>query len=416
MGSNIYIFIGTSITSIGGGVLYYKNKQKYLKSIGWDCYVFSFVQGRASIQDLSIYESGIIPELKFPSFFYSKNKQEHIIEQMITLSNASFANEIIVESNPTQISIWGELLAKKLNAKHFIYALNEKDKIFDKRYFDFLYFKYQRREIAGIVNSSLYSLFSPYVKIENNNSFYLSACPTHAVTNVEDVAYDESHILPNRINILSLGRFDKPYLLPTLKSFKDYALANEYMKFNLIMIGGSCEHGKIENSIIHIFREVSNANLVFLGSLFPIPLRLLKSVDICIASSGSAGLSYKFGIPTISIDGNDLLPIGILGINAVSRLFRNLNEPPMQLSELLNMLIKQKVHKKEICIPEEMSKEVDYSSHMSFVKNSSNKKVYYDLGNFDSLKYWIIRICGIILGFENCNRTYKYLLKMFWRK
>lgn len=402
MKDKLYIFFATSICSIGGGQLYYRNKIRYLRSDGWMTYIFSFIEGEIEIDDLKTYKLGIIPDLKYPPYFYSNKKQNMLIEKLEILSLMKKYSSIVIESNNTKTSLWGEIVAKRNKAKHIIYALNENDKIADSNYFNFFKFKFERKEIAGIVNSLLVRFFEQYMKLDEKKSYSLSANSNNAITNVEDVEYDKSKILDDCITVLSLGRIEKPYLFPTLESFRNYAKENVQLNFNLVVVGGNLDNAIEEVRIKQLFDRLENVNLVLTGSLFPIPLGLIRRTDVCIASSGSAGLTYKFGIPTITIDGNDLLPIGILGYNANSWLFRNSTEPPQKLSDLLNLIIKERVIKNEFLIPQEFKIKADYSQHLNFIAQSASEFTYYDMEKFYNIKNRIIRLCVLMFGVKNC--------------
>lgn len=402
----LYVFMATSICSIGGGSLYYKNKIKYLENKGWNILIFSFVKGKPSLSRLMSYEDCIMEELKFPPYLYTKRKRMKILTQVLKKINSEQYHQIIIESNHTAASMWGEYIASQTGAKHFIYALNEKDNKLGEEYLKFLKFKLERKELAGIVKQTVENLLSSYMVISEQQHYVLGACPGGAISNVEDVEFLEPRIQEGKINVLSLGRLEKSYILPILQEFCDYANKNKELKFNLLILGSNSQ---IEKSIASMFTNVKNVNLIFLGSLFPIPLKLLKLVDVNIASSGSAGLTYKFGIPTISVDGNDYRPIGILGYNAKNRLFRSNEEPVQELGTLLDLIIKDKTVKKDFHIAEQMNLNMDYSTHLQFVNDSNSSKEYYDIKKFDSRLNNLIAFVGQIIGLEKCNVLYKKL-------
>ena len=362
----LYVFMATSICSIGGGSLYYKNKIKYLEEKGWHVLIFSFVKGKPSLSRLMSYEDCIMEELKFPPYLYTKKKRVKILIQVLKKINSEQYNQIIIESNHTPASMWGEYIASQTGAKHFIYALNEKDNKLGEEYLKFLKFKLERRELAGIVKQTVGNLLSSYMVISEQQHYVLGACPGGAISNVEDVEFSDPRIQEGKINVLSLGRLEKSYILPILQEFCDYANKNMGLKFNLLILGSNFQ---IEKSIVSMFTDVKNVNLIFLGSLFPIPLKLLKLVDVNIASSGSAGLTHKFGIPTISVDGNDYRPIGILGYNAHNRLFRGEDEPIRDLADLLDLILVKRTVEKNFHIADELYFPVDFSSHINFIRN-----------------------------------------------
>lgn len=81
------------------------------------------MKGEIVVDDLKQYKKLIFPELNFyPSYFF-KFKRNKILQKMV--GQIPTSDEIIIESNSTSLSCWGELLAARLNAKHIIYNLNE---------------------------------------------------------------------------------------------------------------------------------------------------------------------------------------------------------------------------------------------------------------------------------------------------
>ena len=86
------IFTGT-ITRVGGAQIYVKNKVNYMKSLGWDVYVFSALDGPVIINGLSEFKNAIIPELNYyPNYFSNK---DYAISNPIRSSSQNFGHEIL---------------------------------------------------------------------------------------------------------------------------------------------------------------------------------------------------------------------------------------------------------------------------------------------------------------------------------
>lgn len=402
--SKTYIFFGTGITSISGAPLYYQRKKRYLEQLGWHVCIFSFVEGTAAILDLKQFETFVVPELKYLPVFYSRSMQDGILNRLQRLIPP--CSECIIESNRPLIAPWAELLAERLQAKHILFCLDEQPNSYGDDFQKFIWFKYYRKEVTSIYRAIIRLLLGRKRGDKSVELVRLSVAPTGAVSQVENVPFDRSGIQPDRINVLSLGRLDKPYVLPIMQEFADYAYANRDMSFNLLVVG---HDENVELQMKHLFARVQNVNVVCFGELHPIPEKMLQCVDIAIATAGAAALCRRFSLCTISIDTTDFLPIGILGYNAKSRTFRLRREPPVPLADLLNLILRERVVQSQFKVPESYGQEEDYSSHFDFIERTAIQKEYYHFT--PSFRDRLIMIAGMIIGLENCNKIFKFLQK-----
>ncbi len=392
-----YILLTYAITNIGGSQIYTRNKAKYLKERGWDVDVYSYQDGNIYIDDLIEYKSGIIKELKYPVFYFTKGEIKRILKKKFSqLKNHSYS-ELIIETNSIGLATWGEYLAKYLNCKHIIYLLAEHYSSNQDTY-NFLSFKNQRKELAAAHTETLQNLFSQYNHDLNNSE--LVSLRANCTNVVEDIY----HPLINKINteyitIGSIGRLEKPFLKSNLLELRKYFETNKEQKYNLILIGGSPKSSKCVNTYKKIFRDTNNVNLFITGYIYPIPLKLLQCVDVFISSAGSAYLSYKYGIPTISIDSQTYLPIGILGVSTFKSTFGTVENKKYNLFDLLDEILTNTNKYSGTGITKSTEK-LDYSSHLDFIKNSNQNKAYYPLNNIklkasDMIKKYILTIFGV---------------------
>lgn len=399
--SKTYIFLGTGVTSVSGAPLYYQRKKRYLEHKGWKVRIFTFVEGTAALAELKMFEEDIVPELKYLPVFYSRRQRTHILDCLAQKVPA--CSECVIESNRPLIAPWGELLAERLQAKHILFCLDEQPHSYGNDFQKFIWFKYYRNEVATIYRAIIRLLLGRRRGDKSLDPVRLSVAPTGAVGQVADVSFDDSRILSGRINVLSVGRLDKPYVLPIMREFADYAIANSDLSFNLIIVG---HDESAEAELLLLFEAVPNVNLLCMGELHPIPEKLLHDVDVAIATAGAAALCRRFSLCTISIDTVDYQPIGILGYNAKSRTFRLRREPPVPLADLLDMILREKVVQSHFRLPETYGLEEDYSSHFDFIEQSSPEKEYYHFTS--SIRDKIIMIAGAIIGLENCNQLFKF--------
>lgn len=402
--SKTYIFFGTGITSISGAPLYYQRKQRYLEQHGWCVFIFSFVEGTAAIPELKPYEQYVVPELKYLPVFYSRRMRDGILDRL--QRQIPSCSECVIESNRPLIAPWAELLAERLHAKHILFCLDEQPNSYGDDFQKFIWFKYHRKEVTSIYRAIIRLLLGRKRGDNSIELIRLSVAPTGAVCQVDNIPFDGSAIIPDRINVLSLGRLDKPYVLPIMQEFADYANINRDMNFNLLIVG---HDENVELQLKRIFELVQNVNVVYFGELHPIPEKLLQCVDVAIATAGSAALCRKFSICTISIDATDFQPIGILGYNAISRTFRLRREPPVPLADLLNLILRERVVQSHFMVPESYGMEEDYSSHFDFIEQTTTQKEYYHFTA--SLKDTLVMFVGAIIGLENCNQLFKFFQK-----
>lgn len=396
-----YMFFGTGITNISGAPLYYQRKKRYLERNGWHVRIFTFVEGTAALPELRMYEEDILPELKFLPVFYSPQKQDDILNRL--QKHIPLSSEYIIESNRPLIAPWAELLAERLNAKHILFCLDEHPGRYGADFLKFIWFKYNRKEATTFYRAILRELLGRKRSDTSIMPIRLSVTPTKSVDLVADVPFDDPAIQQGRINVLSIGRLDKPYVLPIMREFAEYAITNTDMQFNLIVVG---HDDTVESQLHEMFETVLNVNPVCLGELHPIPEKLLQCIDVAIATAGSASLCRRFAICTISVDTVDMQPIGIMGYNAKSNTFRLKYEPPIPLSELLNMALREKVAPSNYQRPAQFGSDEDYSSHFNFIEQSAQEKEYYHFTA--SVRDLVVRIVGVIIGLENCNRLFKF--------
>ena len=102
---NTYIFLTFSIIGVGGSQIYTRNKALFLKEHGWNVIIVSALEGEILIEDLKLYESCIIPELRFKPHIYSKSVTETILKKIST--EISTEGDVIIESHSILLSLWG---------------------------------------------------------------------------------------------------------------------------------------------------------------------------------------------------------------------------------------------------------------------------------------------------------------------
>lgn len=403
--TNLYIFLTDSIVKVGGAEIYVRNKCNYLKDTGWNVFIFSTDEGEIRIEDLKEYKPYIRKEFQIPPFAYSFEHRNQLIESIIALSNAYNPHKIVLESNSLRLSLWGELIAQQLHAKHLLFILEEKPMIRGKGLLDFLQFKYRRRELAGIAKESLQLLFAPYFKISADESYFL---PAYCTNPIEDIECSWLRDIPDAdFCLASFGRLEKPYLQTVLTDMEEFISSHTSKTFNLIFIGGERTGFSVQNQIKRMFSKYPNVYVLITGFLFPVPLSLIRRVDVFLSSAGSASATNQLGIPTISYDTIDKQPIGIMGKTTKHSLFRE-DEPKVKGCDLLQEILIE--NKYEFTIVPFVKRKPDYSLHMIFLERSENVLEYFDfsnykLGRIENFKMLVYKLGGY-WGYEKVKKYY----------
>lgn len=382
-----YIFLTNSIGGYSGGPSYINNKIAYLKENGWEISVFD-TGGSLKVfyPNLIPYSKNRIKELYFhPSWFtsFQRNKVCNIITQSINPQS----DTVVIESNTTILAEWGEIIATRSQTKHLIFLLGEHNIINDKKQFDFLFYKYQHKEIFSISAKAFENLFSKFYVVPNSDDCHWNAMST---TQPEEIPLKEiCNIKDLDFTICHLGRL-KLYVPYMIEQFCCFVKQYPNKTFNIIFMGIE----EVNHTLIHSLELNTNVNLIFIESQNPIPKVLFRKSDIVIATAGCARIAFCEGVKTISMDVETNRPLGIMGYttNQISYSSEQYPDSTLSLSELLEeVLIKQTYNQPYFL--KEMVRDKGYDYHMSFIDN--RKEYYHNVLNIAScktMKYQIMRI------------------------
>lgn len=392
---------------MGGAQMYVRNKVLYCRDEGWETLVIAGQGGKVLIPELMEFNHTFY-ELNFPTYFYSMSVKKRILKELITLANINESDEVIVESTGIANSTWGELLSSKIGAKHLFFLLQERSKVNNTGLQKFMRFKFERREIAGIKNRTLYDMFLPFFNIEESASYRLSAKCNNVVEDIDSPL--ASKIDENKYDFIVglISRLDKPFVQPTMTDFCAFAAKHSEKSFLFLVIGDAPTNTGITQDLRNQIQQYDNIDMIVTGYLYPIPLCLIRKCDVYLASSGSSGVGAHSGVPTISFDGNDLKPIGIMGKTTKFALFREAGAPIPILEDLLNdILIKKKYEKEE---PSYSSLKPDFKPHFDFIRTSEIKKVYFDVNsiNRETNDEKVVSAVLALIGAERYGRWREY--------
>lgn len=338
-----YIIFSYNITGMGGGQQYIYNKSKYLESINYEVYIYSAIRGKVFVEGLKKHRKFIIDALKYPPNAFNKRNISRILKRIIQ-EIGDYNSEIYVESDGGYETLWAELLAQKLRCKHLcLNVAEQQNKFYSSGFLEYMFFKYKRKELYGITKDSLRIMFDGVYDIEDSEKYTFSA---HC-TNVVDEHNIEYHIsIPSAdYNICGIWRTNKEGFIETIKNMVPFFDKYYNYKFNVVIIGsGSSENERVAKELL---RNCYNVTIIFLGYIYPIPLSLLRRMDVFVSTAGSARIPVYYDIPSIAVttginqDGNlKFYPLGILNYTTTNTVVPV--ETEKKLSDFLDLVLFQK--------------------------------------------------------------------------
>lgn len=351
-----------------GAPRYVNNKCRYLKTQGWEVFVFwSYNVSHAKLEHLIPFDNKdyVFHELQYYPCWFTKSQQSAIIEKIA--KKVGTADQIVVESNKIQLGAWGEMLAQRLGAKHINFVTTEGVKLMNKDTFDFCYAKLKRKEFFNINIAAVKRLFSGFIELEHPEDNYWSAMQN---VECEEYPFPSFDNMPKAdYTIVSFGRSKGyfPYMLDELERFVT-TLSDK--TFNIFILGDLKDPDSIREKL-----ERKNVNLVlYPQAVAVVPKQIFTKSDVVIATAGCAYLAAENGGKVISMDITRHIPLGYYGVttwDSNTRSSDNTNE--LSLYEWLESLVIEK--RKYEAIPNPVPIH-GFDYHMSFI--TSPDGVYLD--------------------------------------
>ncbi len=308
---NTYVFITLNLCAMHGSNMYAYNKTCYLRQQSWRVLVFSAEQGEIMIPGLREYGDCRIPALRFYPGCFGEKRAARVVSRIVDrIGPLDDADEVVVESTNLISALWGEMLAERLKCKHLAYILQERFG-YSEREREYLRFKLERDELAGISDDAVGRMLND-PGIPFRESTRISAYCNNTIDECEDTItpqLDPSAVL----TVGSIGRLEKPYVIPFLRAFCDYARSRPDDRINLVMIGGTRAAKRI-GEIRAIVGKAGNVHLVMTGYMFPVPRRFVRKCDVFVSASGAAGATYYDQRPTIRLNPTTGNIIGVMGL------------------------------------------------------------------------------------------------------
>lgn len=396
--SKKYIILTPGIANMGGSEMFTYNKWKYLTSHGWDVDIFFFNKGEHfCLKELEKYKNNCIPDLIYGISFLSSRRKKDILDRI--LSNVTQNDEIVVESHLYSLTLWGEMIVERMGGRSIVNCMEENIDQISLAEAEFMEFKLKRHEILNASVKSLHRYFGQCYKdeYEKYTHSYMRAYCSNVVTRTVKA---EIEIKKADFNILSIGRLEKPYVLPTFAEVRKFVDLHHDKFFNIIVIGGDPK-GDVEGKIRTVFNGVKNVYFLFLGYMFPVPSNLIEINNVAIASANSVLVPSNEGVPTIAIDIHDNLPIGIYGRTTNNKFSRD-SEPATSIVELLDDVLIKGLYPKSnpILRNEKAEMEEVFGKQLDFLKLSSSDGTAYPVEElysvwrvlYDRTKYYLHKL------------------------
>lgn len=374
-----YIILAYNITGMGGGQQYVYNKVKYLTANGFDTVVYSAIKGEMVIHDFCRFNTLIVPALKYPPACFRTAYQNEILE--ILAQGCEKTDDVWIESTGAYETQWAELLAEKVQGKHVCFALSEQqNKCYSKNELAFLYFKYQRRELYGIAQESLRLIFRNVHEIPDSAECCFVANCINVVDKTMEYAGPALPEVDYRIGCI--WRTNKEGFLKTIDNLIPFIKANPQNTFGVVVIGGgSCSN---EERAAKLLAAYPNVKTLFLGYTYPIPLDLLRRMDVFVSSAGSANVTAMHNLPTISVttkisEGREeFCPLGILNYTTVQTVVPV--ESELTLSDYLRMILFEHYCTTHVTLGKEWPDDTgfidEYKREISFFETKVEKKYF----------------------------------------
>lgn len=405
-----YVFLTQSISGITGNQRYVNNKCKFLRENGWEVIVlWNYNISSVQLEYVKCFDTKeyIHHELKFYPSWFTEKQRNKVVNRLASIVGQ--ADQVVIESNKLELGAWGEMLARKLNAKHINFVTTEKIKIHNKDTFDFCYSKLKRNEFFCINASMAKHIFSNFIELERSEDYYWSALPG---VKVEEYSFPDFDGLPQAdFTITSFGRTKGyfPYMLEELNSFISQ---HSDKSFNIYFLGGLSDIDEIRRML-----AIDNVHLVIHPKeVEKIPLQLFTKSDVVIATAGCANIAARFGGKVISMDVNRRVPLGLLRYTTLdSNTYSGQYENNWSLSEWLQVLL---IDKTVFTLMKDTRVSHSFDYQMRFIDNNDgfyadSSKMKERMTKHDGIYGFLIKI-----GLFHLVEFFYYRkrgVKMIWR-
>jgi hypothetical protein len=388
-----------ALQNIGGGQCYLAAKAEYLERNGWDVFVFSEGNSNVSTGCPIHYLDKFLPykvlELNYQVYELSSFVVDRGIKKMLKMLGGGPKDEdIIIESHTDKSALWGEIIAQKLNARHFFITLYEHFRWprhnFESK-IDFYMFKMDRGELLcnATAANRLFEGYREYQE-EDVEPVLIDEAP------VQDVDSPIVDTIPKYdYNICYIGRTQKMYVPHIIRGVGEFAARHKDKKVQFVIVGeAECQRLLINK----VKKDATNLKVNEIGCLHPLPKSLYSKIDVVIAGSGSARCSVEEGALTIVADIESDKALGLLGFDTNNSIYLAEDSYVSTYADALERALVEKVYKNmKFKYPHKVGVEECTQQNFYLMSKAAKEKRYYDEkkireGKFNfhvNISYWL---------------------------
>lgn len=374
-----YIFLTFSLADVGGGQCYLAAKARYLETQGWKTIIISATDRKkrnCPIDYLNKYLPYSVQELRYQIYelhpFLVKRGIDKILKNIGRINSN---DDIIIESHTDRAVLWGEIVAKRLRARHIFIAMYEKYRMPNQNFtnkIEFYKFKMNRGELlcSSLTANRLFDGYQTYKK-EDIEEVIIDEAPVQDVNNIK---VDALHRYD--YNICYIGRTQKSYVPHIIKGVGEFSGKHRDKQIQFVIVGQS----ELQRELIDTVKN-NNKNLIVteVGSLHPLPKTLYSKIDVVIAGSGSARCSAEEGAVTIIADTESDKSLGLLGYDTNESVYKTKDSVIISYSEALERVLIRKEHKTMPFIyPPPMGVAKCTAQNFKLISKAKKNLEYYD--------------------------------------
>lgn len=326
-----YIIVARHYGEVTGEKIYHYNKMRYMLFLGWRVVFLSGKKEKTPFDGNENYSQLIFPALIYTPRCYSRREVKKTIDDIAAAIGGFGDDSCIIESDAVNRAVWAELIAKRIGAKHITFLLQEQHN-YNAQIRDFLRFKYDRHELAGITAVSVKQIFGDD-QIEPREDTRIRAMCQNVVEDCED-RFSPQLSKDAAVALGSIGRLTKRCVPAILSGFMEYAATHPEKNCNIVLIGGALGKKPIRQ-IRAQMKRYANIRLLITGNLYPIPASLLKNIDVFVSTAGSSMVSYRMHRPTVWVNPTTGAPVGILGLDDLTGKTMYDNMPDTTVAECI---------------------------------------------------------------------------------
>lgn len=391
-----YVILSFSIGNIGGAQIYNRNKMIYAKNLGYEVFIFSLEEAQVYIEDFKKYKELVNADLKISPIITSKKKIKKMTDWFLKKIVYEKDDEVFIESQTTEMALWGEVFAKSSEGKNFCYLLGETFNDVHMSEIRFFEYKRKRGELAFIKDTIMDNLFFRFPQSADYKAVSLPAVCANSVDDIEMPKHLKIDL--NRINIAIVGRTSKPYVSKAVYTVVEIARKYNKSQFHIFVIGGGTKVA--ENELEKIVVNAENVELSITGYMYPIPESMIRKMKLCVAGAGSATAICTYS-PTISMDVIKCEALGVLGLDTMDTVVGE-NASKMNIYDYIEKILFLDFLKgKKFNYPPQTTKEricKVLSTHFEYYKKAIDIKEYYSFEKRYSIREIILKVAYIFGG------------------